>query len=164
MVLRISPGPAVPHADVELPVGPEQDLPAVVVRERLVHEQQLASRAEPRPAPVRAKLDHARVAARVRVVDVEAAVLPVARVKGHRQQALLGAVGADPPANVHEQPPLPLLEHEDPARLLDDVELGRLGRRRGHVDRLVEAAGDPDDAQLLSLRARPGDRRQGDQQ
>ena len=130
VVLGVSPAPAVPHADVELAVGPELDLPAVVVRERLVHEQQLPCRTEPRSARVGAKLDDARVAAPVGVVDVEAAVLCVVRVKRHREQALLGAVGADSPANVHEQAPLPLLEHEDPARLLDDVDPGRLRRRR----------------------------------
>ena len=113
-----------------------------------------------RPPAVRAELDHARVARRVGVVDVEATVLRVARVERHRQQALLGPVGADAAANVHERAPLPLLQHEDPARLLDDVELGRLRRRRGNVDGLVEAAGDADDAQLLPLRARPGDGRQ----
>jgi hypothetical protein len=75
----------------------------------------------------------------------------------HREQALLGAVGADSRTYVHEQAPLPLFHDEDPARLLDDVDPGRLRRRRRNVHGLVEAAGDADDAQLETLRARAGD-------
>ena len=79
----------------------------------------------------------------VRVVDVEAAVLRVARVERHRQQALLGAVGADAAADVEEEPPLPLLEHEDAAGLLDDVDARGLGRRRGDVHGLRRTRGRP---------------------
>ena len=113
---------------------------------------------------VRTELDHARVARAIGVVDVEAAVLRVVRVERHREQPLLRPVGADAAANVHEEAPFALLEHEDAARLLDDVEARGLGRRCGHVHGRIEAAGDADDAQLLPLGTRPGDGRNGNQQ
>jgi hypothetical protein len=85
-------------------------------------------------------------------------------VERHRQQSLLGAVGADAAANVQEQSPLALVQREDPALLLDDVEPRRLGGRRSDVDGRVEPAGDADDAQLLPLGTRPGDGWKSDQQ
>ena len=65
---------------LEPSVGPERELAAVVVRVRLRDEEPLLPRAEQRlrAGRVRAVLGDARVAVRVGVVDVEAAVLRVA--------------------------------------------------------------------------------------
>ena len=51
MVLRIAAGAAVAHADVEPAVGAELELAAVVVRVRLLDEEQLPQALASRPLP-----------------------------------------------------------------------------------------------------------------
>src|SRR5436190_15822728 len=139
-VAGVAGGAPVTHADVQAAVRPELQLAAVMVPVRLLHEQQPARARDDRLAVPRAELDDARVAVQVGVVDVEAMVLLVARAERHREQPTF-APARDARADVEERPgDAPADEVPDAARLLDDVEAVRLGRRRRDVRRRVEAA------------------------
>ncbi len=146
-VLGIAARASVAHADVELAVGAERELAAVVVRVRLVDPEELADLLRRgRPSAV---LDHARVAVRVRVVDVEQPVGCVVRVEGDRQQALL-ATALDEGGDVEERASehAPVLDDTDPSCLLDDVEPPLLSGRRGDVHRRLEARSDAHQPEL----------------
>src|SRR5262249_15850245 len=95
-VLGVAGGAAVPHPDVELAVRPELELPAVVVRVRLLDEEELAQ-PPGGGAPVRTRLADPGVALDAGVVDVELVVRAVLRMEGHRQQPLLAP-------GLHESP------------------------------------------------------------
>jgi hypothetical protein len=130
-----------------------------VIRERLLDEQEPPGRARQSGATVGAVLDDACVAGRVRVVDVEAAVLRVARVERHRQKPLL-ASARDQPPDVEKRlrsQPAPL-EHANQAGLLDDVEAARLAGRGGNVD---GGAQPPDDGHETQRRRPAGCPRAG---
>src|SRR5215210_2626573 len=101
---------------------------------------------------VGAELEHAHVAGLVVEIDEEAVVLRVARVERDREQALLPA-RADAAADVEERrrAQLPVHEHPDHARLLDDVELSPFAARRAHEDRRVEPGSEGPQAQLRLL-------------
>ena len=150
VVLRVAAAAAVAVSPVEKTVGPELQLAAVVVRREVLDEEQLLGRAGNRRRPVRAVLDDARVAVSVGVVDVEAVCRRVVRRERDREETLLAAAH-DEGADVEERrrPDLPALEHEDPPRLLDDVEPPRLARRRRCVHRRREV-GNAYDAQRVA--------------
>ncbi len=138
---------AVARAGVEVAVGAERQLPAVVVLVRLVDEEELADADRLLPGP-RAVLDDARVAVYVRVVHVEEAVGRVARVEGERQEPLLAAA-LDEVADVEERgrEDATVPDHANPSRLLDHVDPLRLSRSRRDVHRGGEGAGDPHEPQ-----------------
>src|SRR5215217_7620265 len=153
VVVRVAAATAVAGAGVQAAVGPELQLPAVVVAELAVvdAEQRLGRRGQADGA-VGAELVDAHVSGVVVEVDEEAMVPRVPRVERDRQQPLL-ASAADPAADVEErlraQPPV---HHDaDHARLLDDVQLPRFAARLRHVDRRVEAGDERAQAQLLAL-------------
>src|SRR4029077_21156127 len=70
-VLGIDAGAAVACSRVEIPVGPEREVPAVVVRIRVVLEEDLPQLPRLAREAARLVLDDARVAVAIRVVDVE---------------------------------------------------------------------------------------------
>ena len=93
---RVALASTVAHADVEVAVWPEHDVAAVVVGERLVDQQDQPRAARVGPVAVHEVLDDVRVAAVVRVVDVEE---PAVRGEGEAEQPALPA-RADLPAYV----------------------------------------------------------------
>ena len=135
-----SPAPAaVAGADVEVPVGTEQQQPAVVVALVVGHPQHDPGRAGVGAVGARAPvLDHALVARVVGEVDVEAAGVGVVGREGDRQQALLAA-GGDLAADVEERALAPAADDHDAPGLLDHEHAPAVGGRRGHVDRGLEA-------------------------
>ena len=158
-LLGVAGGAAVAHADVQQPVGAELQLAAVVVVVRLVDEEQLLGAREDGLAARGAKLDDPGVAVPVGVVHVEETRLRVVRVKRHREEPLLAAA-LDAVADVEERrrAALPVHEHLDHARLLDDVDVPGLGRGRRQVDRRVEAAREDAEGGLVARVAREGGR------
>ena len=138
-VLGIAAGAAVAHREVEPAVRSEGEHAAVVVAVRVGAREELPRRA--RADPVRPVLDELRRPVSGRVLDVELAHFRVGRVEGKAEQSLLPA-RRDDCANVEERgsPPPTVLQHEDPAALLDDVQPSRLTLRAGDEDRLVEPA------------------------
>ena len=134
---------AVALGDVEVPVGPEQEVSAVVPVGRVRDEEDLPS--APRIGHVRigrapVLLDHGPVLA-VGVVDVEEAGAVVVRREGDRQQPFLEAGARDAARHVQEGPRqrTPVLDDPDPPLPLDD-EQPRIARGCGHVHGLLEAA------------------------
>jgi hypothetical protein len=116
-------------------------LPAVVVRIRLLDEQQLPRAGEQRPPAARAKLDHPCVAVQVGVVDVEAVVERVLRAERNRQQPTL-ATARDARPDVEEgSRDSATDEIANPPGLLDDVETLRLAGGECDVRRRVEPRG-----------------------
>jgi hypothetical protein len=148
-VLRVAAGARVAGPRVEAPVRAKHELAPVVVRVRVVEEQQLPH-APDRLLTVRAVLDDPRVAPVVGVLDVEEPVLRVARVERKPEQALLAARG-DLAVDVEERPcaHAPVLEDDDLAVLEHDVDATPLATRSDHLKRGVEPRRDPDDSQLL---------------
>ena len=142
-VLGVAARAAVAHAHVEQAVRAEDQVPAVVVRVRVVEGEDRTRGAGEGARPVRAVLDHPRVPAAVRVVHVEAVVLGVVRMERQAEQPLLAA-REDEPTNVEEEAraDTAAVDHADRAALLDDVHPARLPGRRGQRDRLCEAAHD----------------------
>src|SRR5919198_1153037 len=129
-VSRIARRPSVAHADVQQLVGPELQLPAVVVRVRLRDEEDLTRARRNCLASARSVLDEARVAVQIGVVDVEAVVGLVRRAERDREQPALTAAG-DSTADVEKGPAQSSVDEvTDAPDLLDDVEAPRLGRCR----------------------------------
>ena len=124
---------AVAEPEVEAPVGAEQELAAVVVLLGLVDVEQLAQRLGVQRAVVAGlELRHARVALRVRPVQVDAAVRREVGVEGDPEQALLGAE-QEPVAEVERDRAALAVEADDAAGLLrhpQRVVAGRPGRPR----------------------------------
>ena len=131
------PPAAVTVPPVETTVRAELQLAAVVVRREVLDEEQELGRLRIAGRAVGEVTNDSGVAVHVGVVDVEAVIGRVRRVERHREQSLLPAALHDR-ANVEERGRRPA--HHDPARLLDDVELPRLARRRRCVDGRVEMA------------------------
>jgi hypothetical protein len=94
---------------------------AVVVRVRLVDEENLSRTREDGAIVARPELDDACVAVSVRVVDVEEPVPRVRRAECNGEKTALAAA-ADAGADVEQRSGNPAAEDvTDPAGLLDDV-------------------------------------------
>ena len=106
----------------------------------------------------RAELGHVGVAARVRVVDEEAAVRRELRVEREAEEAALAAA-RDPPGDVEKRRRLQLAAADDPdaAALLDDVEPLTVSRRDLEVERVAQ----PGDDEARGEGRDPGDRGSG---
>src|SRR6185312_4277838 len=130
-VARITPRAAVAHAHVEKPVRVELQLAAVVVRERLMHEEELPRRRRDRAAVAGPELDYARISVAIRVVHVEAMVLRVVGMECNREQPLLTAARDLVPDVQKRAAKLGVHEVPDSSNLLDRVEAPRLRRSRG---------------------------------
>src|SRR5205814_2319181 len=124
VVVRVAARAAVAGARVEQAVGPELQLPAVVVVELAVGnaQERLPGVGQP-DRPVRLELVDANVSGRVVEVEEEAVVPGVARMERDRQEPLLAAA-PDQLADVDERlrAELSVDEHADDAPLLGDVE------------------------------------------
>ena len=155
-VLGIAARASVAHPDPQPPVGPEDEVPAVVVRVRLVDPEDLL-RAPRQGSPVaRPVADDPRRPVRPRgVVHVEGVVARVGRREREPEQALLTPVD-DERADVQERARLHLaaLDDTDPARLLHDVDAPGLAGRLRREDGAREAAGDRDEAERRGGRGR----------
>jgi hypothetical protein len=151
-VLVRSPAPAVAGADVEVPVRPEGELAAVVVRLVRVGDPQETSLGGRGAVGVRAApavLGDDQRAARVRVVDVETPVRPVRGVEGQAQEPSLPAA-RDPRLDVEEgrrEERSGLRDDPDPASLLDHEQAARAVAGVGERDRLREPGSHGDEAQ-----------------
>ena len=161
MAVGVVGGAAVAHPDVELAVGPELELPAVVVPERLVDREQGPAARRVRDVRVargdRVARDHG-VAREVRVVDEEEAVRAVVRVERRREQPLLAAAD-DERREVQERrrEDVDAVPDEDPAALQRDEE-PRVPGVRDSGD-AGEGPGDRREVQLRRHRRRPLGRR-----
>ena len=150
-----SPAPAaVAGADVEMPVGPEQQQPAVVVALVVGHPQHQPRRAGVGALGGRALvLDHALVARAVGEVDVEAPRARVVGGEGEREQPLLAArrhLRADVEERRAAQAPAD--QHAHAAGLLDDEQAPAVAGRGGHEHRRAEA---PDPLQAHAAASAP---------
>jgi hypothetical protein len=142
VALRVEAAAAVAEADVELAVGAEGDVAAVVVGEGLADGEDLEGRRGVGRAGVGgAVLDDVRVAAGVGVVDEEAAVRGVVGVEGHAQQALLVA-GRHEGVDVEEVTGARAVLDDGDAAALFGHEEAALARRHLDGDRLPQAGGD----------------------
>ena len=148
VALRIAAGAAVTEPDIQVAVGAELDLTAVVVSIRLIRLQQhLFAIGISRIGIVGrdAVAGNRSIPAFVRVVNVEDAVRPVIGIECHAQEALLVGVGADPRPNLEEERVLAsaVFENGDSAVLLHDEEptAGIAGRIR-KVERTIEPGAD----------------------
>ena len=127
--------PPSPRRDVEPTVGPELQLPALVVVERLVitltRIPSSCGVGDVRVATFDDEAGDARVAAAVDVIDVDEPVRAKARVERHREQPLLAAA-ADSPRDIQKRAPQQPTGPVDPdhAALLDH-EQTRVTRRCG---------------------------------
>ncbi len=156
VVIGISPAPAVPHPDVEVAVGTERELPAVVVRERLrdLQENGLGARRVAREGEQRDR----RVAVHVRVVGPELALRTGPWLEGDREEAALAAAAhavRDVQERSRQDRPVPHDLHA-PA-LLDDEEPARAVARGRHLRRVRESARHP-----VQRDPRPGGRGGGE--
>jgi hypothetical protein len=144
--VRIALGSAVPETDVEETIWAEQHQPAVVVRVRLLLEEDGLSRLGIGDVwIVRANLPafDVAVAVDIGVVDEEGPVLGEVRVERHAQQPLLGS-GADLTRNVEEGRllDLPVLENQDLPALEHDEEAPVAVVGVDHMQRLIQAFDD----------------------
>ena len=126
---RIAIAAAVTQADVQHPIRAEQDLAAVVVRERLLRGEQHRLAGGVGPVGIAGSdpkhRDH-RVAVNVGIVNHEAAVGGVRRVEGQAEETLLAA-GRDLVGQVEEgrRQQRPVLHDPDGAAFLDDEQARR---------------------------------------
>ena len=143
-VLRVAAAAAVAQADVQVAVGAELHLPAVVVGVGLVDEQHLlrAGRvSQVRIACADAVAGDDGVAAVVGVVDVEIAVGGVVRMEGQAQQSLLIAAAAHQRVDVQKRRGQQRVDavgdgdYPNVAGFLDHEEPRAVARRRGQVHR-----------------------------
>src|SRR5262249_32883264 len=126
----------------------------VVVRIRVVLEEDLAQPLGLAGEAARLVLDQPRVAVPVGVIDVEVPVLRVVRAEREPEHALLAVVEDErPDVEERTRAQMPPDDDADATHLLDDVEVVRLVRRRSHHHGLGQAARNPDDAQLAPLGA-----------
>ena len=135
---------AVPGGQVEHPVPAEQELAAVVVLGLVVLDRQDRA-ARGQVAAVGAggaatELVELKVVRLVGVVGEHAAAGRVVGREREREQALLAVGGRDQRAQVEEVAHLGAGAQLDDAGLLDDEEPVGLACRRGHGERLIEAA------------------------
>jgi hypothetical protein len=150
VVERVVSRAAVAEADVEIAVGAEGEMAAVVIGERLldvgtaVRPHEIAARLRRgRVTVVGAAFEarHHGVPVAVGEVDEHAAGVDRTRREGEAQQPALAAA-ADGVAQVqegrlaHRRP----FEHEDEPALRDDQERARGGRVLDHGDRVLDAA------------------------
>ncbi len=146
-VARIVAAAAVARADVEQAVRAEAQRAAVVVFERLRDGQQHLRRrgiGAVRIGRARAiRRDHRRAVAGARVVDEEAAVGRVERMKREAEQAALAA-GGDQAAEVEKRRRRKgaIAQDADASALLDDEETRSVGGRVDDVDGRRRAGGD----------------------
>jgi hypothetical protein len=137
---------AISKPDVEVAVRPEREMPAVVVRVRLVDREDHLGRPGIRPLRIVADpvARHDRVAANVRVVDVEAAVVGVVGFERESQEALLAA-GHDPVAHIEEhlgRNPTLARHSLDPSGLFNNEEAATPIARVGDEQGALETGGD----------------------
>ncbi len=153
-VLRVAAGAAVAGPRVEIAIRGESELAAVVVRIGIPLEEELTNLHWRARQAARAVPHDPRVPVPVGVVHIEAAIGRVARVERDREQPLLATVQNEP-SDVEERTSAkpPTNDDANPPRLLDDIDVVLLVPRRGHIDRLVEPAGDVHEPQLAPLRA-----------
>src|SRR6184192_1390108 len=152
-VLGVPARASVAHPDVQLPIGPEDHQPAIVIRVGLFDEQdQLVGRAvrHVRIRRHRVALD-TRVAVQVGVIDVEKPVRTVARVEGHAEQPLLAAE-TDFARDVQKRrrQELHVLNHSDPPGLLDHEQAVDVARRCAEIDRGRQTGRDRDELQRVA--------------
>src|SRR6266536_3052860 len=160
-VLRISCGAPVAHPDVEEAVAVELQLSPVVVRVRLIDEQQLTGARQNRAAVAGAELDDAGIAVSIGVVDVEPVIAPVVRMKRDGQQTLLPSA-RHAVADVEERASRPPVDEvDDAADLLDGIEASRLSGSRGDRRQRIEPARERAHRELL-LRLRCRNQKSGD--
>ena len=133
---------AVAGADVEEAVGAEGELAAVVVALRIVVDEDGAGAGGVGEVVALAmELDEVLLGVLAGVVDVEQPGARVVRREREAEQPLL-ATGRDPVADVEEgrRELASGADDVDPPALADDEDPPPVGRRRGDVERLVEAA------------------------
>src|SRR5580765_5122461 len=142
VLLRVTAGAAVTETRVEVAALVELQLPAVVIRVRLLDGEENPP-ARPDAVAAGGTVDgDARVALEVGVRDVEEMVRRVVRVESHRQEALLTAAHDDV-VNVEERPrDVSAADDLDRPPLLDDVERVGIDGGGRDKDRRVESGGD----------------------
>jgi hypothetical protein len=149
-VAGIAGAPAVAHPDVQEAVRPEREVPAVVVRVRLVDGQE--AHTAPRRHPVRVRPDRvavdARVAGAVGEVDVDVGLRREVRMERETEQASF-ATGRDRAREVEERRRQPLAAGDDPhaTGLLDDEEATAAVAGPRDEDWFVKSARDEGQAQ-----------------
>ncbi len=153
---RIAGAPPVAEPDIEVAVRAEHEVAAVVVRERLLHEQHLTPRAEIGRPVLEAELGDVGVTDRVGEVHVQE---PAVRRERQTQQALLAPerdlrphvqdhLGLVAPVEERDHPP-GLLGDVDRVVALSDRERQRLLERRNQAELHTD---------LAELRRVPGHR------
>ena len=181
-VIRIAARSAVAHADVEISVGTEGDLAALVIAAaRRLRDEALARRKL--QVECGRRIEHERIAARSLVaadhriatalfrgeVDVDA---PAGRVIGRERQSeqaafiILEPDRAGRAADIEEvvRQHRAIAHDADHAFLFDDVLHGGIDGILDHADRLVEAGGVGNERQLGKRRSGAGQHHRGDQQ
>ena len=135
VAVRIALAAAVAEPDVEVAVGAERQVAAVVVRERLVDLEDVAPRG--RIGHVRAHGEAQDTGVAVRVGEVHVQEVAVRR-EHDPQQALFGA-GRHLPGEIEDGPAedLPVVDRDDASGLLRDVQVRVAGADR-HGHRLLE--------------------------
>ncbi len=148
-VLRVARAAAVSHPDVELAVRPELELAALVIRVRLVDQEELPHPKRRAPVGAGPVLGHDGVAVEVHVVDEEPPVLLVIGMERDREQPALAAE-LHQAADVQERLGLdaPVRDQLDATDLLDHVETSPLAGGVRDVHGSGEALGDPDETQV----------------
>ena len=153
--MRVAAAPAVAEADVEVPVGPEQDVAAVVVGVGLVDEEHAPGRRSVRAVAAHRVLDHVRVAIGVGVVDVQ--VRAVGRERDAEQALLAPARRLCREVEDRSRIDLAVADGDDLAGLLREIERVVAGPDR-HRERLREL-GDRHQADRHLTQVRRGRRR-----
>ena len=113
---------AVAERDIEVVVGPERELTAVVVRLRLLDDEQVPAGRLVGDPPVHRELVDVRVARVVGVVHVE--VVPVGREREPEEALLAVRLGVALEVEHRACDELPVADRAHPAGLLGDVERG----------------------------------------
>ncbi len=138
---RVAGTTPVACGDVEVAVGPDLQLTAVVVRERRVIDRQQASSGGrvDGAADLAVLVDLQVAVAGARVHHIETAAGVVVRGEGDREQTALAA-RQDPIGDVEERRRHAVIGKLDPARLLDDEQPVGIRRLGGHVHRVAKRA------------------------
>ena len=144
-IAGIAAATAVPEADVQVAIGTERELSALVVGERLRDVQEDLRRSRVGHVRIgRHAIAHERGVARgVRVVDVEQAVRRVVRMEGEAEQAALAAA-RDERAQIEKRrrQDARAVEDFDAPRLLEDEEAPRAVARVNQAERGAETGDD----------------------